>query len=85
MLTVQPITLREARAFVTRVHRHHKAPQGGLFAVAASEGDVVRAVVIVGKPVARCGVAQPVHGITEHLGPARCRSCTKAVEKRRAA
>lgn len=33
MLTVQPITLREARAFVTRVHRHHKAPQGGLFAV----------------------------------------------------
>lgn len=53
MLTVQPITLREARAFVTRVHRHHKAPQGGLFAVAASEGDVVRAVVIVGKPVAR--------------------------------
>lgn len=53
MLTVQPITLREARAFVTRVHRHHKAPQGGLFAVAASEGDVVRAVVIVGRPVAR--------------------------------
>lgn len=53
MLTVQPITLREARAFVTRVHRHHKAPQGGLFAVAASEGDVVRAVVIVGQPVAR--------------------------------
>lgn len=53
MLTIQPITLREARAFVTRVHRHHKAPQGGLFAVAASEGDVVRAVVIVGKPVAR--------------------------------
>lgn len=47
MLTVQPITLREAWKFVSRVHRHHKAPQGGLFAVAASEGDVVRAVVIV--------------------------------------
>lgn len=48
-----PVTLREARAFVGRVHRHHRPPQGGLFAVAAADGDVVRAVVIVGKPVAR--------------------------------
>jgi hypothetical protein len=53
MLKLQPITLREARAFVARVHRHHRPPQGGLFAVGASEDDVVRAVVIVGKPVAR--------------------------------
>jgi hypothetical protein len=51
MLT--PITLREARAFVDRIHRHHRAPQGGLFAVAASEGDEVRAVAIIGRPVAR--------------------------------
>ena len=50
---VTPITLREARAFVTRVHRHHRAPQGGLFAIAASEGDDVVAVAIVGMPVAR--------------------------------
>jgi len=50
---VQPITLREARAFVSRVHRHHKAPQGGLFAVAASEGEEVVGVAIVGRPVAR--------------------------------
>ena len=52
-MTVQPITLREARAFVSRVHRHHKAPQGGLFAVAASEGEEVVGVAIVGRPVAR--------------------------------
>jgi L-amino acid N-acyltransferase YncA len=48
-----PITLREARAYVERNHRHHRAPQGGIFAVAVSEGDQVRGVAIVGRPVAR--------------------------------
>jgi hypothetical protein len=47
------MTLREARAFVDRHHRHHRAPQGGLFAIGAAVGDEVVAVVIVGKPVAR--------------------------------
>lgn len=52
-LEVVPMTLREARAYVDRVHRNHRAPQGGLFAIgAAKEGEVV-AVVIVGMPVAR--------------------------------
>ena len=48
-----PITLKEARAFVAQVHRHHPPPQGGLFAVAAADGDVIRAVAIIGRPVAR--------------------------------
>jgi hypothetical protein len=50
-----PITLTEAKTFVDRVHRHHRAPQGGsgLFAVAVSEDDTVRGVAIVGLPVAR--------------------------------
>lgn len=52
-LAVCPITLREARAFVGRMHRHHRPPQGGLFAIAAADGEGVRAVVIVGRPVAR--------------------------------
>ena len=53
MLELTPITLREARAWVERNHRHHGAPQGGIFAVAVSvEGDV-RGVAIVGRPVAR--------------------------------
>lgn len=52
-LSLQPITLREARAFVARHHRHHRTPQGGLFAVGASlDGEVV-GVAIVGRPVAR--------------------------------
>jgi hypothetical protein len=52
-LAIVPITLREARAFVAQHHRHHRAPQGGLFAVgAAAEGQVV-GVAIVGRPVSR--------------------------------
>lgn len=48
-----PCTLKEASAFVDRHHRHHPAPQGGLFAVAVATGDEVVAVAIVGRPVAR--------------------------------
>ena len=49
-----PMTLREARAYVTAHHRHHRAPQGGLFAIGAAtlSGELV-GVVIVGRPVAR--------------------------------
>jgi hypothetical protein len=53
MIEVVPMTLREARAYVTEVHRHHQAPQGGLFAIGASDGEKVVGVVIVGRPVAR--------------------------------
>lgn len=53
MLLLQPITLREARAFVDSYHRHHKAPQGGKFAIGLNDGENVIGVVIVGRPVAR--------------------------------
>ena len=52
-LRLTPITLREARAFVARHHRHHRAPQGGLFAVACACDAEVVGVAIIGKPVAR--------------------------------
>lgn len=52
-MNVVPMTLREARAFVDLHHRHHRAPQGGLFAIGLADGDEVIGVVIVGKPVAR--------------------------------
>lgn len=52
-LALVPCTLREARAFVDEHHRHHRAPQGGLFAVGLAHDGVVVGVVIVGKPVAR--------------------------------
>ena len=50
-LTLTPLTLREARAFVARHHRHNPPPRGGKFAIgAAMDGEVV-GVVIVGRPV----------------------------------
>jgi hypothetical protein len=52
-LTLQPVTLREAYAFVKEHHRHHAPPQGALLAIGVNDGDKVVGVVIVGKPVAR--------------------------------
>ena len=52
-LSLQPITIREASAFVDRHHRHHNAPQGGLFAVAINDGERVVGAAIVGRPVSR--------------------------------
>jgi len=52
-MELQPITLKEAKDFVNDFHRHHKAPQGGLFAIGLNEGGVVIGVAIVGRPVAR--------------------------------
>jgi hypothetical protein len=47
------MTLRAARQYVDEHHRHHKAPQGGLFAVGASVDGRIIGCAIVGKPVAR--------------------------------
>lgn len=53
MLTVTPINLGEANAFVEKLHRHHKPVPGAKFSIAVSgEGGVV-GVAIVGRPVAR--------------------------------
>jgi hypothetical protein len=40
-------------SFVAQVHRHHRAPNGGLWAVAVADGDKVVGVAIVAQPVAR--------------------------------
>lgn len=53
MLTAVPMTLTEAREFVSNFHRHNKAPQGGLYAVGVSDGSQLVGVCIVGRPVAR--------------------------------
>lgn len=52
-MRLTPITLREANAFVAQHHRHHKPARGCIACVAVSEGDQVRGVAIVGRPVAR--------------------------------
>jgi hypothetical protein len=52
-LTITPITLREANAFVEAHHRHHNPVRGAKFAIAVSVEDSVVGVAIAGRPVAR--------------------------------
>ena len=47
------MSVQDAKAYVKEHHRHHAPPLSGLFAVAVAEGEVVRGVAIVGRPVAR--------------------------------
>jgi hypothetical protein len=53
MLSLVPITQREAFAFVKRHHRHHKAPRGALLQVGIEQHDVIVGVAVVGRPLAR--------------------------------
>lgn len=52
-LTIVPITLVEANAFVELHHRHHKPVIGAKFSVAVAVGEKIQGVAIVGRPVAR--------------------------------
>jgi len=52
-LILSPITLLEANDFVERLHRHHNPVPGCKFCIAVSDGNTVRGVAIVGRPVAR--------------------------------
>lgn len=52
-LEIVPVALDEANAFVAQHHRHHKPVIGHKFSIAVADGDVVRGVAIVGRPVAR--------------------------------
>ena len=52
-LALLPCTITDAKAYVNRVHRHHKAPQGAQFAIAATQAGRIVGVVMVGRPVAR--------------------------------
>lgn len=52
-LTLCPIDLDEANAFVTQYHRHHSPVVGHKFSLAAVMDGRVVGVVIVGRPVSR--------------------------------
>jgi hypothetical protein len=53
-LTVVPVSISEAKAFVNAHHRSRKAPISGKFALGVSdETGCVRGVAMVGRPVSR--------------------------------
>ncbi|MEU4030537.1 XF1762 family protein [Streptomyces anulatus] len=53
-LHLVPVRSRQAKDFVRTWHRHHPPPAGQIFAVgAADDTGILRAVAIVGRPVAR--------------------------------
>ena len=52
-MIVTPITIREANAYVSAIHRHHGPVAGAKFAIAISDISGVRGVALVGRPVAR--------------------------------
>ncbi|MCG8971809.1 XF1762 family protein [Streptomyces sp. CL12-4] len=53
-LHLVPVRQKDAKAFVAQWHRHHKPPPGAVFTVGAADQEgVLRAVAIVGRPVAR--------------------------------
>ena len=52
-LTLVPVFLTEAFRWINETHRHHRAPIGGLFAVGIAQGDDLKGVAIVGRPVSR--------------------------------
>ncbi len=52
-LELVPCSIPEAKAFVERVHRTHRAPLSGKWAHAVARDGEIVAVAIVGRPVAR--------------------------------
>ena len=53
LLTLTPINLKTANAFVQQYHRHHKPTRGHKFSIGVSNNGVLVGVAICGRPVAR--------------------------------
>ena len=53
MLTLTPVALATANAFVNAHHRHHKATAGHKFTIGCAKDGELVGVAIVGRPVSR--------------------------------
>ena len=53
MLTLTPVSLAEANAFVAQHHRHHKPVTGHKFSIGCTADGRLVGVAIVGRPVSR--------------------------------
>lgn len=52
-MNIEPITFRDACAFVAQHHRHNKPPQGHKFSIALRNSGALVGVAMAGRPVAR--------------------------------
>lgn len=52
-LEIKPISLKEANMYVELNHRHHRKATGHKFSLGVYEGDVLKGVAIVGRPLSR--------------------------------
>lgn len=52
-LNITPVTLAQAKDFVNKHHRHHKAPVGHKFSIGLARNGELVGVAQVGRPVAR--------------------------------
>lgn len=52
-LTIRPLRLRAANAYVAETHRHHKPDRGHRWSIGAFDGDRCVGVAIVGRPKAK--------------------------------
>lgn len=52
-VTLVPLTLAQANALVSQLHRHHKPVVGHRFSIGLREGGLLVGAAIVGRPVAR--------------------------------
>ncbi len=57
-LVAVPVELSEANEFVANFHRHNKPVTGHRFSIGVSDGNNLRGVCIVGRPVSRIIQAQ---------------------------
>lgn len=53
MLTIRPITLRDANAYVAAQHRHNQPTNGHKWSLALYDDDRLCGVAIAGQPIAR--------------------------------
>lgn len=52
-LSLRPLTFAQAKAYIAEKHRHHKPPVGWKFGIGCYDGEELKGVVCVGRPVAR--------------------------------
>jgi hypothetical protein len=52
-LTIVPTTLKAANAYIAQYHRHNRPVPGCISVVAVSDGERLRGVAVVGRPIAR--------------------------------